>query len=99
MHRIQVGPMPITRFDRVPLAGPVLEPPRAVGHIGTVLGLAGPVLGLDRPEAALGHKALAYCSIQGRSRSDEQTVNAAGSGSGCPAAPEAACSASLPTRC
>src|ERR1035441_315241 len=52
-HGIQIRPVTVTRLDRVPLAGPVLEPPTPLGHIGTVLGVAGPVLGLDHPEAML----------------------------------------------
>jgi hypothetical protein len=53
LDSIQVGPMPVARFDRVPLARSVLEPSTPLGWIGTVLGVVRPVLGLDHAEAAL----------------------------------------------
>jgi hypothetical protein len=48
-----VGPVPVARLNRVPLAGPVLEPSTPFGQIRAVLGMAGAVLGLDHPKAAV----------------------------------------------
>ncbi len=43
--------MAIARFDRVPLAGSVLEPPSPFGDVGAVLSMARPIIGLDESEA------------------------------------------------
>jgi hypothetical protein len=48
---IQVGTVPVASIDRVPLAGPVLEPPPPFRDVGAVLGVSGLVL--DEPEASL----------------------------------------------
>jgi hypothetical protein len=42
----------VASLYRVPLAGGVLEPPTPFRDVGTVLGVPGPILGQDQPEAA-----------------------------------------------
>jgi hypothetical protein len=49
---IQVGPVPVAGFDRVPLAGPVLEPTTPSRGVGAVLGMTSLVL--DKPGAIAG---------------------------------------------
>ena len=53
LDRVQVRPVAVAGLDRVPLAGPILEPPSPFGDVGTVLGVSSPVLGMNQPEAAL----------------------------------------------
>lgn len=57
LNRFQVGPVAVAGFNRVPLAGPVLEPPTPHGEIGAMLGVPGPVLRLDESEAPLREQA------------------------------------------
>jgi hypothetical protein len=45
--------VPVAGFDRVPLAGSVLEPPTPYREVGAMLGVAGPILRLDESEALL----------------------------------------------
>ena len=63
LDRVKVGPVAVARFHRVPFAGPVLEPTTPDGGVGTVLGVPGPVLGLDHPKAALGAKTETLCVV------------------------------------
>ena len=51
LDRIQVRPVTVAGLDRVPLAGPVLEPASPFRDVGTMLGVPGLVL--DEPEALL----------------------------------------------
>jgi hypothetical protein len=57
LNRRQVGPVPLARFHRVPLADGTLEPTTPLGHIRAMHGVASTVLGLDEPEAPLGGQA------------------------------------------
>ena len=65
---IQIGLVAIAGFDRVPLGGPVLEPPTPLGDVGAVLGVPGLVL--DEPEALLRLKAeslgVGHCCVEPR---------------------------------
>ena len=45
--------MPVASLNRVPLRNGVLEPAPPLRDMRAVLGVAGPVLGLDQPEALL----------------------------------------------
>ena len=52
LHSIEPGPVAITGLHGVPVAGLALEPPSFTrSGVGTVLGVACPVLGQDEPEA------------------------------------------------
>ena len=57
LDRVQVGPVAAARLDRVPLAGGVLEPSSPFGDERAVLGMPGPVLGVDETEASLREQA------------------------------------------
>jgi hypothetical protein len=48
---VEVRSMALAGLDRVPLAHLVLEPTPPFDQERTVLGVAGPILGLDQPEA------------------------------------------------
>ena len=57
LHSIQISSVPITRLDRVPLAGTVLEATPPLGQVWALLGVAGAVAGLDHPEAPVRQEA------------------------------------------
>ena len=57
LNRVQVGPVPVTRFDGMPLAGAVVKPPTSYCVAGTRLSVTSSVLGMNHPQALLRAKA------------------------------------------